>query len=463
VFGEGTVIALAIPLLIALITLAGAAVARPLGHTRGTVVAGMLAQGFGFGLWASGVLALAFESAGITAYVWPLAVVVLVAAVAGARVLRGAAKSADSARTSGRSEILFSLVLLLLTCIAALDAVGKPVIPWDAWNTWLYRAEAMRLVPGAQFAPSEVAATVAGSFDLAAAHYPRVLTAALVWLARLTQMPVEGALLLLWPIAYAAQAVLLFALGNSLLERSPFAALPAWLWMLTPLALTHAALAGYMDLFVGLYISLALAMLAAGGGRIDWRVLLALIMLAGIKVEGLIWAAVLGIGALAMQRPRRVWAAIGIAFALVLALVALSGGRFEAFDAALVLAWNELRMPYLGGTTLALRPVFDEAAIALFATLTFGVSVYALLALLLARALAGRGAGDGSPQHRWQLAANTFAWLGFAFVVFLFLFTDASRWAENQTSLSRVILQLLPAWLLIATVSAVRASEKTSA
>jgi hypothetical protein len=38
-----------------------------------------------------------------------------------------------------------------------------------------------------------------------------------------------------------------------------------------------------------------------------------------------------------------------------------------------------------------------------------------------------------------------FVLLGFAFLIFLFTCTDASRWAESYTAVNRLILQLVPA------------------
>ena len=39
---------------------------------------------------------------------------------------------------------------------------------------------------------------------------------------------------------------------------------------------------------------------------------------------------------------------------------------------------------------------------------------------------------------------GAFVLLGFGFLVFMFVFTDASRWAESYTAVNRLILQLVP-------------------
>ena len=44
-------------------------------------------------------------------------------------------------------------------------------------------------------------------------------------------------------------------------------------------------------------------------------------------------------------------------------------------------------------------------------------------------------------------ALGWFFALGFAFLALLFFFTEASQWAENLTSLNRVLLQIVPAFV----------------
>ena len=107
--------------------------------------------------------------------------------------------------------------------------------------------------------------------------------------------------------------------------------------------------------------------------------------------------------------------------------------------------WGEMDIPGLGTMSLAFRPVMDEFLQALFLLSNWSLLWYLAPAIAL---LHGRGL-RGAP------GLQALAWfLGFAFLFlfFLFFFTDASRWAENFTSVNRVLMHVVPLTVILLTM-----------
>jgi len=51
--------------------------------------------------------------------------------------------------------------------------------------------------------------------------------------------------------------------------------------------------------------------------------------------------------------------------------------------------------------------------------------------------------------HRALLSLAVLLLAGFSFLAFLFLFTDAARWAESYTAVNRLIMHLVPATITL--------------
>lgn len=455
---------------LAALTLAGSWLALPLGR-GGIATLGRFAQGYLVAALVVGWIASGFERSGTTAYALPLLAAVAVAALAA--VVRDVRRGArvDAADAPKAALVALLVVALAHAALAASTAQSQPPFPWDSWTNWLFRARAWFLEPGIPFSPIPTEADPR-PVQVPGAHYPAAIPGLVAWLARLGGDWSYPRLLLAWPLAYLASVFALAAFADHALRSRVAALAAAAVLAATPLVVTHALLAGYADLW-----TMGAVVLAVGAafewrrtGRFDPRIGVAIVLPVLVKIEGLVWLALLLLSLALVWRPRVFGIALAaLAAVALLAMFAWPGG-VHLFSERLVLAPDLVRIPYLGSTPLSLNPVLGPLARALLTSQTFGVAIWAVLAagvasFVLRRDRIVRGSEDAGA---WRVL-HAFALLSLAFVLSLFAFTLAGRWALDQTSLSRVFMQLLPIFILVAArafepldpraVEAVRAGE----
>lgn len=444
-----------------LVAFAGSLLALPCRARGWHDVCGRLGQGFFIGFLLVGWCALAFERQAVAGYAWPLAAVVLVAAVFAARRLALLVPRGEPAAGLWLAAVLLVLVAAHFA-FAAGEVSQQPIFGWDAWETWLYRARAMFLHPGAEFAaPAPAGAAASGAYALDAAHYPTSLTAAIVWLARLQGAWRDPAVLIAWPFAWLALIAMFVAVARGLgIARATTLLLAATLAS-TPILTVHAALGGYMDLWMAGYVLLAAVAFvclarapsaSSGGATVPYfhwiRIALFAIAPLMVKIEGVVWVALLLLAlALALGRfPRALRAISLVALLAVFALLLFPEDGLRAFGDRVVLARDFVRLPYLGESVLQVNSLLRPLWLALFATETFGATFYFIAAgAVLAVVLRSPDAAIDAPAHALLVR---FSVLSAGFVLLLFGFTVAGLWAENHTALSRVLMQLVPVWLL---------------
>ena len=443
--------------LVALVALsfAGSWLALPLGRDARIAFAGRLGQGFLAGALVAGFVASRFERAGITGYVWPLFALVLLAAFAA--LVREVRAAQPAPRAGIESPALRWTTLALIAVVAAHATLAlaeiddRPTYAWDAWTNWIYRARAWFLEPGAAF--SQVPVVGEAALQVPGAHYPETVPALVTWLARLAGEWSPTRFLAAWPFAYVAAVLAFAALADAVLRSAVVARLAAIALAATPIVATHAMLAGYADLWMlgSVVLALGAAVSIASSPRLDPRVVLLLLLPLAVKIEGAVWLALLALSYALARWPKRAGWTLAALAAVGLSLTIAWPGGVHLFGERLVLDRALVRIPYLGETALVLNPVLGPMLRAFFTTETFGLSLWAVAAALLVawplRAAREPEPDDARVAHRTVLA---FALASFAFVVALFAFTIAGQWALNQTSLSRVALQVLPAWLLAA-------------
>lgn len=460
---------------------AGSWLAAPYGRSRTIVVLGQLGQGLVIAVVAVGLLAAPFESRAVTGYAWPLAAAVVVAAIAGGvRLLRRAApidapaggyvlastpthsagrgaasaepeqlaiRSAASPPADGAALYGLLAVLVALTVLASFEAHDRPPFPWDAWTTWLFRPKAAFLLPGVAFSQTPGIGSDVLALEVWAAHYPNFVGAALTWLARLGGAWNESHLLLLWPFAYLAATLAMLALADHLLPRRALAIGVTLLFATTPFLVTHAMLAGYMDLWtVGAVVLLSGAVARrAAGARVDAAIGAAFALPLLLKIEGVVWVAIALATVGLVRRPKLAGGALAALALLVLVCMFALPHGLHLFGDALVISRDEVQLPYLGATPIAANPVLLPLARAMFGTETFGVTSWAIVTGIVLLPLLRRAAV--APVER---ALRLYAGLSFLFVIALFGLTYAGQWAVDQTAVSRVLLQMLPALVLVA-------------
>jgi hypothetical protein len=259
-----------------------AAWAALLGRPRG-VAAHCAAIGAGFLVGAVGLGAVlnGFDGASAAGVVrGASAALVILALLSGFVAWRdavlAAAPTSQPARPGGSraSTIIAILLLLAAFMLLALQALYLPTLGWDAWNSWLAKPKAwfhsgalLEAVSAADWAaaPPDTVITATGW------PYPEALPRYVFWLAAMSGEWNEGLIHLAWPFAWAALG---FCIAGYLMldgvGRRP-STLAAASVLLLPMFMAHAALAGYVDLWIAAILLLANVHLyrwLRGGG---WR------------------------------------------------------------------------------------------------------------------------------------------------------------------------------------------------
>lgn len=407
-------------------------------YLLGVLVAGGL-------LWLAGDVVLPTVA-------WPsLALLTVLAAGSAGLAWRGragawvAALRARPWRQSSWGERALLAALLLAFGVILLQALSLPTLTWDAWNAWLAKSKAWlhagQLLPVVDL-DTWLAPGDAQVLFSVGAPYPEALPRLVAWLMAIQGDWNDAVAHLLWPLLWLALA----ALAVGALQRAGvswrYALISALLLLTLPMVSAHASLPGYSDLWLAAAIFAAALRLQAWLERrriVDAALALLLIaLLPAIKLEGAIYAMVLlGAGVLWRLLPR--WAAPLVVLApLLLALaVWLHPIRLPLPGLGwLGLEWGAVEVPFFGRLALFWRPVAGTVLESMYLLPNWSLLWY-LTPLVLAwrwRRLRSPGLG---------MAAGAL-WLGWLFHFLLFFFTDAAAWAENLTSLNRLLLHLAP-------------------
>jgi hypothetical protein len=324
--------------------------------------------------------------------------------------------------------------------LLAFEVLWRPLYPWDSWIQWATKARVWydqgAIVP---FAQSDAWFAIdGGTWTDASPYLPPTVPLLQVWpciaLGRwddsLMNVP-------WWQFSVALTLAVYGALRYADIEALP-ALFGAYLVASLPLANVHVALAGYADLPLAAYYTVAaLALLRWTASRSPRDATLALLISIActqVKVPGLLWALTLLPGVVIALRPRQGTKVVAIGLAVVLfALVALTKASPEVFGHRLHLdfdpAWQAL-----GESTFLLGN---------WHLLWYAVAAAALLAWrrLASPALA-------------PLTAVVAA--GGVFLVAAFSFTGTRLWMTEHATMSRASLHLAPL-AVVFTVLAFRA------
>lgn len=410
------------------------------GYLLGVLLVGNL-------LWLGGALRIA-----PLLYAVPLALGLAVALL-GWRLRAMPAAPAPSSIVTSRERQVMRVATVLLVATGFLvftQALVLPTLTWDAWNAWLGKAKAWYHA-GAFFPVLSLDAWLsqpAGDLRSAVgAPYPEALPRVAAWLVAASGSWRDAPAHLLWPLLWVGLGLLCH---GRLRERGvpASAALIASSGLLTlPFVAAHASLPGYADLW------LATAVLFAASAVMDQldrpsraRFALAvvgIVLLPTIKLEGGIYAGLLIAAWLLWTfSPRWRWR-------LLLGGLAVGGALFVSVGVHvplpgvgwISLRWGEATVPFLGSIALSWRPV---TATVLGSMLL--LPNWSLLWFLVPPALL-----LGWRRLRQPASGLLLAFLAGAMVfhVVLFFFTPASAWAEDLTSLNRLLLHVVPAWVFL--------------
>ncbi len=401
--------------------------------------AGFMVGAFALTLWMR-LLSVAGVQFGIAAIALPLAGATGIAgylawrregAMPGTALREALRALVFSPGLTGAARAFWWLLLVWMAlrfALLGLSVSWQPLYPWDAWMQWATKARVWyELGYLAPFALPDgwFALNGAAYFD-AAPHYPPTIPLLQVW-ANLALGRWDDALMN-WPWWQIAVALSLAVYGGlARLGASAVSALfGAFAVATLPLANAHVALAGYADLPLAAYYTVAaLALLQWSATRNPSHAALAMLLAFActqIKNPGWFWALTLVPGVLVTLMPR---------FGLKLA----AGGGVVAVVLLVVLAQSNVTI-FNYRLSLVFDPAWPALAQSYFLLGNWNLLWYAAIGLAV---LAWR---QLFAPPLVPLTVVLIAGLLFLFVVFGF--TNARVWVDDQTTVNRATLHLAP-------------------
>lgn len=333
---------------------------------------------------------------------------------------------------SGWKKFIYALLLFLIVTRLAglgLEILWRPLFPWDAWSQWATKArvwyETGQILP---FVQDDI--WLEGKFPWAytdaAPHYPPTIPLIQAWM-NYGQGAWNDTLMNL-PWLFCAVALGLAFYGQARQWQIPplFSLLFTYFLLSLPMLNVHIALAGYADLFMGAFYGLAaIAFFHWVRNRDFWQGSMALLFAMGcilIKQPGIAWAITFLPALLIMFLPRATLAGTFLLAAAVLATLLL----FEGKD--FYLLGYHLHLKF----TPAWQP-FRENMMAMDNWHLLWYLVPAALLLSIPRLY--------SLPYR---SMTTLVFTAFSFLLVVFFFTHAQKWAEDFTLINRAFLHMIP-------------------
>lgn len=360
----------------------------------------------------------------------------------------GAADALRAGAGRGVRAVWWGLLALVVLRFATLadEAALRPLFAWDAWSAWAVRPKSWILLGRADdYVPMVdwLASAPRPVRTMLAWNYPELVAWIEVWFASGAGGWNEPLVNLAWPGALAAFATALYGHARTL-GLAPWAAMALMYALVSvPLVDTHVVLAGYADIWLAVVLALAvlcwsrwLAFRDAG----QW--LLAVLLAAclpTIKLEGVIWLLCFGLLVLLERLPRRWrWGALGAGVLLVAVTLALGGVTLPVPGiGGIRLSWGRIDIPGVATYAMQWHPVGAAMLASLFTLPNWHLLWYLLPVVVLLRLNAIR-------RDEAACLLGLFVLLQAVALFVLFFLTSAAAWAEDFTSVNRLILQVVP-------------------
>ena len=424
-------------------------VAAALGHG---LVLGMLVAALGTDLFARSDTQNALRHAGVPLVLFALAC----ASIAVWRVRHAASVASESLGNVQKWKMVLVVAALASLLgrgwLAAREIMLRPTFPWDAWDAWAVKSKVWFLLGHyAPFVslPEWLAAPNAELYTGPAWSYPSALSWMQVWLASAVGSWIEPIVNLPWLALWVGMLFGHYGQWRALgLARLPALAFIYFLGSL-PLLVVHVALAGYADLWLACVFGFTVLAWLRWREQHDRGQLLLSIVCASampwLKLEGAVWLLLFAGWAGYSSLPRR-WRRYALGALLVLALLGAAIGRLmlPLFGLGWVhVGLTSITIPVIG--TLAIG--WHDGALAGVLTALFAQPNWHLLWWVAPALVAWRW--NALFANRALLSLSVLLLAGFAFLAFLFLFTDAARWAESFTAVNRLVMHLVPATITL--------------
>jgi len=433
---------------------AGIALWLALNPRRGP---GWCAAALGYGgvfgmLLAAGAAALAARADTAHA-LWRAGPLLLGVAIAGALVWRRGRRPESVYEEQNENKWISVLLGVAVASLAwrgwtALrEILLRPTYPWDAWDAWAVKSKTWVLLGHyAPFVPIEDWLRHPGRelYTSIAWGYPSTLAWMQVWFASAAGGWIEPLVNLPWFVLWIGLLLAHYGQWRALgIGRQP-ALLGTYALGSLPLLDVHVALAGYADLWVAALLGFAVL------AWLRWRLhgersqlLLAFgcaLLLPLLKLEGAVWLALFALTVLYGMLPRRRRRmGFGLAAVALVLIAAVSGLALPLPGLGWVgIGRDYVSVPVIGQLHLA----WHGAAFAGVLNSLFVQPNWHLLWWIAPVIVVWRWRQLRAADVTRQLGAFLLA--GLAFLLFLFVFTDAASFAESYTAVNRLLMHLVP-------------------
>ncbi|MEH6587192.1 MAG: hypothetical protein V7720_11565 [Halioglobus sp.] len=361
---------------------------------------------------------------------------------------------------NGKPSTFYSLLFWLLLgwaalhlALVAVEILNRPVFPWDAWQTWMYRSKAWfylgNVVPlDSALAWEQGKATAA--YNTYGAGYPKFVSVIALWAA--TALGEWNEPLINLPTLFCGIALALAFYGHCREAELPrwSSALGTYFLVSIPLLGSHLALAGQADIWQTAFTGLGFISLLWGivrGGNWYKGLGLALILLGlTVKNEGLVWFAT-ALALLAITARPRLFAILALTATAIVAVAWVSGIHYVELPVIGGLGINSGRIyvPVIGNFRLMEFSLWDD-----YWANFFQSSTWHLLWPLLITCALGLVALPRGPLRQ---AVASLLLLLLATQVAIFSFTEQGLWAEDWTAINRLPMHMVPVLIFCLLIS----------
>ncbi len=341
--------------------------------------------------------------------------------------------------------VLLTAVALQWLLLWVLNA-QLPLVAWDAWVGWAAKAK-LWYEQGLELATVSFSDWI-GLSDARVnqiAHYPDGVSLIYYAFALFAGWN-ESVLNALWPLLLANFTVYFY---HSMRARLHHPLLPMGLCFVLlsiPFLQVHVVMAGYADLWMAMFLFLAIHSLQTFLQHRHWRTfLLALVFICAlpmIKLEGWLWLCLL-LFAWTLKTINPVnrlfyWACV----LFLLGLWLFFGGlEFDTAIGPFILRPDLISIPNVIEFRLYFTNAMDAFANSLWISQNWSLLWYSLLAYVVFNHI--------HRKYSEAMLYSLFLNWAFVFILILFFLTDAASWAQNYTTLNRFILHIVPVYLFI--------------
>ena len=425
----------------------------------GLPISSLRQVGYGFFLGYAMVQGCLLVSASLLGRVefWPIFIGIAILAGLGLllqRLFPGSSSTATSSSLPAKQDSLlfrclfwfFIIGIGLHLFFCAVEVFHRPVYPWDAWTTWVYRAKAW-FYDGNVYPLSTpqqwLNDPAAARYAINANTYPTLPSLIPLWAA--LSLGSWSDTLVNTPVIACGIALCLAIYGacrESGINRLG-SIMAAYLFISVPFIGAHIALAGYADIWLAGFTGLGFIALISGlvqSNRVQLTLgLLLLVLGCGVKMEGLVWLVAAIILLVFYYIPNKK-GLLGVIAALTVAALVLWQSGHTAVEmpslGTIGVKAGKVYVPYLGSYQLHLFNViplyFDSFVRRGSWNILWTITLLSLVALPFLQ------------DRRLRKALLGFFVLLVSTQLFIFGLTEKGEFAATGTAMNRVLLPFLP-------------------